>query len=199
MNKETYLKELRKNLKVLDSKERDEVIAFYEEYFDDAGVENEAKVIEEFGTPKELSKKILVDVVNRRFNESEGEEEVEDKKAKNSSIRGIWVVLAALLALPLSPILLALVIVLAAIAFAIVVTIIAVILSGALVVGVGVITFGLGLTLLLSKFGAAITVIGCGLICYGVGALLVIGFAKLLSLFCYAVSRGFAALVHKNN
>ncbi|MBO4474716.1 MAG: DUF1700 domain-containing protein, partial [Clostridiales bacterium] len=70
MNKETYLQELRKGLKILPQYDRDEAVEFYEEYFDEAGVENEARVIEELGDPKILAKKILVDLVDRRYEES---------------------------------------------------------------------------------------------------------------------------------
>ena len=70
MTKETYLQELRKGLKILPQYDRDEAVEFYEEYFDEAGIENEAKVIEELGEPKILAKKILVDVVDRKYEET---------------------------------------------------------------------------------------------------------------------------------
>ncbi|MBP5186223.1 MAG: DUF1700 domain-containing protein, partial [Clostridiales bacterium] len=70
MTKETYLQELRKGLKILPHYDRDEAVEFYEEYFDEAGIENEAKVIEELGEPKILAKKILVDVVDRKYEET---------------------------------------------------------------------------------------------------------------------------------
>ena len=41
MNKETYLQDLRKALKILPQSDRDEAIEFYEEYFEDAAIENE--------------------------------------------------------------------------------------------------------------------------------------------------------------
>lgn len=199
MNKEKYLQELKKYLKVLSEADRDEAISFYEEYFDDAGVENEAKVIEELGSPKDLSKKILVDVVDRKYTE-DADSSTNDEKtdsSKTSSLRTLWIVLAALLALPLSPILAVICIVFAAVIFALVVTMIALIVAGFIVVVAGVIATIVGLCLVVSKLGTALTVIGCGLVCYGVGALLVVGFIKLLSLFCKGVSYMVASIVHK--
>ena len=70
MNKDIYLAELRRGLKILPQSDRDEAIEFYEEYFEEAGPENEAKVIEELGEPKVLAKKILVDVVDRKYEET---------------------------------------------------------------------------------------------------------------------------------
>ena len=46
MNKETYLQELRKGLKILPQFDRDEAIEFYEEYFDEAGVENDTILVD---------------------------------------------------------------------------------------------------------------------------------------------------------
>lgn len=59
MNKEEYLAKLRENLSVFPSDERDNAIAYYREFFEDAGVENEQAVIASLGTPSELAKSIL--------------------------------------------------------------------------------------------------------------------------------------------
>lgn len=54
-----YLNALREALEVLPDDERMNAIRYYEEYFLDAGPENEAKVIEELGTPGQVAQNIL--------------------------------------------------------------------------------------------------------------------------------------------
>ena len=74
MTKYEFLGDLSRLLSQLPKEERDEAIKFYEDYFNEAGKENETKVIEELGTPQEVAKKIL--------QENEKEEEIPVSEAK---------------------------------------------------------------------------------------------------------------------
>ena len=81
MTKYEFLGDLSRLLSQLPQEERDEAIKFYEDYFNEAGKENEEKVIEELGTPQEVAKKIL--------QENEKEEEIpvsEAKKEKGTEV-----------------------------------------------------------------------------------------------------------------
>ncbi|MCQ2483270.1 MAG: DUF1700 domain-containing protein [Clostridia bacterium] len=206
MNKESYLDELRKSLKVLPQVDRDETIEFYKEYFEDAGIENEAAVIEELGSPKELAKKILVDVVDKKFSSEEQDDAAETdfhqeghdnkKKKENSALRTFLVVMAAILALPLSPILFALLITLFALTFAFIIVFISIIACGVVMFAVGLVVAIAALFLLPVGIGKALLMLGTGLVTLGLGILFVIGFAKLLSLFCNGVAALFAKIVH---
>ena len=49
MNRNEYMKELEQALKRLPKAEREEALSYYNEYFDDAGPEREAGVMEELG------------------------------------------------------------------------------------------------------------------------------------------------------
>lgn len=59
MNKTQYLLELRRLLASLPVLERERAIEFYNNYFDEAGEENEAAVIEELGPPARLARQII--------------------------------------------------------------------------------------------------------------------------------------------
>lgn len=61
MNRAEFLYILEKNLNALPADERNEAIRYYNELFDDAGIENEQKKISEFGDPKEISRQILIE------------------------------------------------------------------------------------------------------------------------------------------
>ena len=62
MNREEYLKRLSFLLKDLPKEEIEDAIAYYEDYFDDAGAENEASVLRELGSPKKVAAIIKADL-----------------------------------------------------------------------------------------------------------------------------------------
>ena len=55
MNKEEFLRELARLLQNIPDSERIEALQYYEDYFNDAGPENEQKVLEELGTPRKVA------------------------------------------------------------------------------------------------------------------------------------------------
>ena len=61
MNKKQYLDILSEGLLKLPFPERRDIIYYYNEYFEEAGIDNEGSVIEELGSPEKLAKKILSD------------------------------------------------------------------------------------------------------------------------------------------
>lgn len=58
MNRKEYIARLEQLLLVLPIEEREEALQYYNDYFDDAGVENEDNVIAELGSPEEVAAKI---------------------------------------------------------------------------------------------------------------------------------------------
>ncbi len=59
MKKNEFLNELRDNLNRFPYEERESAIAYYAEFFEDAGADNEQAVISSLGDPKELAQTIL--------------------------------------------------------------------------------------------------------------------------------------------
>lgn len=58
MNREEFMKELERLLWDIPVSERREAVRYYNDYFNDAGPENEAQVIEELGSPAQVAKTI---------------------------------------------------------------------------------------------------------------------------------------------
>lgn len=283
MNKETYLQELRKGLKILPQYDREEAIEFYEEYFDEAGVENEAKVIEDLGEPKILAKKILVDVVDRKYEETmaassgnalavvpspivsgagtsaapqfqqvQGTEipqaqgapvfgaqsgqytqaqgaqyaqaqgaagygaqanpnyeqafngqPAEDKKSKKgdqpSALKTLWIVLAAIFALPLSPVIFALLIVACVMIFVAFIVLISFLIAGISILVAGIGTSIFGIVAFFMNPAAAMVVLGGGLVCFGLGIFFILGSLALIRLVAHGLAKGFGRIVHKRN
>ena len=66
MNREEYLAKLRHYLKKLPQAEYENAMEHFTEYFDEAGAENEAKVIEELGSPKEAASELLKNLLEEK-------------------------------------------------------------------------------------------------------------------------------------
>jgi|GEM_PF-552742 len=245
MNKETYLQELRKALKVLPQQDRDEAVEFYEEYFDEAGVENEAKVIEELGEPKALGKKILIDIVDRRYAPEEeqtsevvpapvpvmntqenatpdqayaqpvnpqtgyaqqsvplpGQQPLEQAqpKKKSSAMNGLKIALAAFFAIPLSPVVFALMIVVCVLIMVAFITLFSLVASGAAVLFSGLVVTIAGIISLFISPIAGLCILGSGLTAFGLGIFMMIAFVTLTRLLARGLSNIFGRIVHKKN
>lgn len=62
MDRNAYLRALHDALtELVPAQERAEILRYYEEYFDDAGPEGEASVIENLGDPRELARKLAAE------------------------------------------------------------------------------------------------------------------------------------------
>ena len=55
MNRDMFMSRLKELLSDLSEAERDEALSYYEEYFEDAGAENEESVIASLGTPEKVA------------------------------------------------------------------------------------------------------------------------------------------------
>ncbi|WP_455717540.1 DUF1700 domain-containing protein [Anaerosporobacter sp.] len=64
MNRQEFLNELENLLINIPSSDRQEAIQYYQDYFEDAGVENEEQVIRELGTPERVAAIIQEDLRN---------------------------------------------------------------------------------------------------------------------------------------
>lgn len=58
MNKNEYLDRLSRLLADISYEEHEEALSYYREYIEDAGIENEQRVIEELGSPEHLAQEI---------------------------------------------------------------------------------------------------------------------------------------------
>ena len=126
MNKTEFLAELKRCLRKLPYEEVENAISYYSEYFDDAGAENERRVIEELGSPSELAAKIMADYAIKDMEAS--------PKSARKGISAIWFIILAIFA---SPIALPIALAFAIVAFALVVV------AFALIFAFAVVTFAL--------------------------------------------------------
>lgn len=95
MDRVSYLKKLRGKLRRLPAHELDAALAYYEEYFEEAGEENEQKVIVELGSPSQVASQILADFALKDL-------EASSEKSAKKNMTAIWLIILAILSAPLS-------------------------------------------------------------------------------------------------
>lgn len=93
MNRKEFIEKLREKLKRLPKEEIENAVSFYEEYFDEAGAENEQKIIKELVSPAHLASKIIGELAIT---------ETESKEEKKKTGVTIWIILAAIFASPIA-------------------------------------------------------------------------------------------------
>ena len=172
MTRTEYLAQLDKYLKKLPKKDYQEAMDYFVEYFDEAGPENEAKVIAELGSPREAAHEIMVNLLDKII------EEDEPKNTKNVIQIAILSILAAPLAIPL-----ALVVAILVFVFFFLIGVFAFVLAigsfAFFVFGISTIWESLTYTLSLSIPSFLLT-LGIGLLGFGLSALCALGVSPLV-------------------
>ena len=194
MDKQTFLRRLEEGLRQLPPEEREDILAYHREYFQDAGPEQEAKVIQELGDPDLLARRLLSEYGEQPPASppppSQPQPEAPKRKRPSGVLVAILAVLAAPIALPLAAALGAVAIALAVAALSVALVLMAVIV-GVLVTGFALVALGFSALLLYPP--AALVVLGAGLVCCGLGLFGVMPVILLIQ----AMFRGLASLFRK--
>ena len=184
MDKTKFMAELSSQLSSIDAHERSEAIAFYNEYFEEAGIENEQMVIEELGSPTQVAAQIKADAA------------VKEIRTDSSPVKkgiALWTVILGICALPVA---FPLLIVAMAAVFAILVLAATFVFTAAVIVGT---VFVVGISLAAAGFSVLFTYPAIGIFYIGVG--LALGGVSLLSavffiLITHAVINGIIKLIN---
>ena len=164
MTKTEYIAKLTKYLRKLPQKDYEEALEYFMEYFEEAGPENEARVIAELGTPKEDAHEVISRLLDEKV--------IEDTTSLRNKTTIIWIAILAVLASPVAflilPFFLAMLMTLLMIIFAVMVTALA--LTLVLLIS-GVHTFSTSFSLLSVSLASTLFRLGVGLLMFG-GALL---------------------------
>ena len=95
MDKEQFLTALERELSRIPQEERENALAYYEEYLTEAGPEREKDVIAELGSVKDIALQLSADYAVKEMEEGMT---VSPKKG----LRAMWVVILAILASPIA-------------------------------------------------------------------------------------------------
>ena len=175
MTRNEFLAELKKHLQSLAEAEQEEAIRYYEEYFDDAGPENEARVIEELGSPAELARDIIANSTFSIAKTSAQQPEVKQKSTGGKALFWALLILSSVIWLPL---LFGAVVTVLALLFSVIITVLALVVSCiVLLVGFFLALF-LGVPMLVSSPPDGLLLVGMAL-AY-LGAMLLFGSLTIL-------------------
>ena len=198
MNRIEYMTKLASLLQDIPEVERKDAMKYYNDYFDEAGEENEEQVIREFGAPEEVAENIKADLKGKTENTTQENKQSseyqygtsDNQKKKNARIGKIVLIVA--LAIIIGPVLIPIIGGILAAGLAMVLTIIvgvfALVIAGAAIAIVGISLVISGSVILLPQTAAGLALIGSGLIIMVLGVVVTVGFGKL----CEVVLRGLA-------
>ncbi len=190
MNKVEYMQSLRKQLRRLPKEDFERAVDYFEEYFSDAGTEEEAQVIENLGTPEFAAEQIIADIV--RKNAAVPVKDV--KRGLNAVWVGVLAVCAAPLALPLA---LAFAVVIIAFVLCILAIIMCFIFAGIVLTISGPFCIVAGFTVITANFPAFLSCLGAGLVSVGIGMLLTFGMIRFCQWFLTGMVRFFGHIIEK--
>lgn len=193
MNKEEFLRQLENLLSGISEEERADAMAYYRSYFEDAGPENEAAILEELESPQKVAQSILKDLgadwtgesafrkgSNNNYNNYNKNDRMRDfGEENNRKNKNAGIAIGVCAAVILSPIWLTLLLVVICVIFSLIVALIgvaiAVVATMAALVFVGFLILGVGIGMLFGGNPAVgIGLAGAGLIVLALGLLAVI-------------------------
>jgi uncharacterized membrane protein len=212
VNRKEFLRKLQLELYKLPRHEIDDAIAYYNEYFEEAGPDQEQAVIKELGTPSKIATQIKADYAVRqlesmdsnRGNRADGNSGNAGNynnagnagntgKAPGKLSAAWWVVIGIVGGIFAAPIAIPVAFALAAILVSLFIGIVALLIAGLVtaivLIVLSIVAVILGLTLLATSGPLAVLVIGLGLMGISLMALFTVGIVALSNLFFQFIAR----------
>ena len=158
MNRVEFIQELERLLMDIPENDRMDAIAYYQDYFDEAGADNEAQVIRELGSPEKVA-----DTIKAGFTNTSARQEapLQEKKKK----RDFPLALIIILVIFASPLLVG-------------------VGGGAfgIILGVLGVVFGIIVAVIVTVFAVAVAMLACGIACVVAGvACIVVGLMRAVT------------------
>ncbi len=180
MSRKEFMERLEELLKDIPDNEREEALQYYNDYFDDAGIENEAEVIRDLGSPEQVAQKLkagLGELASVGTPEPGQGERKEVEKEKTKKEAGFWKILSiVLLCILAAPVVLPLagVLLLAAVTVVLALfgAIAGIVLSGFAILLAGIAVLGVGIVQTFATPAIGIAAAGVGCVVAAVGVLL---------------------------
>ncbi len=192
MTKNEYLKELSSKLNKLPREEMLDALAYYSEYFEEAGPENEQEVISKLGKPEDVAKQIIVDRAIKNIEQP--------TKTVKGGLDTIWIVILAIFA---GPIAFPLAIMLVSVIFAMVVVAISltfsIFLCGVSFLGSGLMSLVFSFAVFLNNPVNGIMAVGTGLILIALGIVFTLGGVALVRVMFAGIAKLFKKAIKKED
>lgn len=218
MSRKAFMARLDELLADITQAEKEEALSYYEEYFEDAGEENEESVIQSLGSPEKVAATIKAGLSENAQEEGEFSEtgytnsyyDVKDEVATTNASRkgkglfgissGAWVIILilCLFALPiLGPVLLGIAGTVFGLLVAIAAVIFAVLVTGVALVAAAIAMVVAGFATLFATPIVGVALIGASLLVAGIGILIAILGFWVVTKVIPPLFRGFVELIRK--
>lgn len=223
MNRIEFMTELAALLQDVPAIERQDAMKFYNDYFDDAGAENEQEVIREFESPAKLAKMIKANLgMEGEGVKSDKEEKSESQKnmgsqtfnrqgaearpqdmnqepPKTSPLLKVLLIIAIIIVG--GPVIIPVALAAVAVVFAVIVAVVAmlasIILMFVALTVAGIVLFCAGIATLVPEIAVGLALIGTGLILGVLGVIGTVGSVKLCIVAVPGICRGIAAVFNR--
>ena len=164
MNKQQFLARLEKRLCRIPKEERENIMIYYREYFEEAGPEREQEIIQELGSPDQIAADMIGEFAVKELD-----------KGSNKGLRVLWIVILAIFASPIAiPIAVAMVAVILALAVCAFAIVLSIWITAVGMVAMGIFTAIVALMLVVSDPATCLFFLGVGLISSAIGMALCI-------------------------
>lgn len=182
MKRNDFIKELEKRLKYLPKEDREDAIAYYNEYIDDMELAEDEDLSDRIGSPKEVAREIIENCTIKAV----------EKQKEKGSVKGsgkiVWLVILAVASIPVSvPVAVALTVVVVALLAALLI-----VLASLFAASLAVICAGIACVagcFVTPGFSNILVMAGAGTITTGIGIFMMFGIIELFKLFIKLIGK----------
>ena len=193
MNRIEFMEALSGLLQDIPEEDRMDALKYYNDYFDDAGAENEKNVIDELESPEKVAAKIKAD-----------REDPEDEKAgmpmeqENKPLKMILIVAIILIGCPvIVPVAIGLLAAIAGILIAAFTFFVTIVIGFAAIVIVAIVLTAAGIGSMFVNIGVGLALFGAGMILIAVGAIGTVAGIRLCIIVFPGMIRGIVWILRK--
>ena len=209
MNRIEFMETLSGLLMDIPEEDRIDALKYYNDYFDDAGSENEQKVIEELESPEKVAMKIKADREDTYKDEKDNkiyqdngtydyEESRENKPWTNKCLKCAMIIAIVVIGFPIViPLGIGLLALIAGIVIAVFCVFAAIVIAFVAVAVVGIMLFAMGIGCLFANPGVALGVFGAGLIVMVIGIIGTVIGVRLCMIVFPGIVRGIVYILRK--
>ncbi len=201
MNRIEFMTELASLLQDIPVEERRDAMQYYNDYFDDAGEDQERQVIEELESPQKVAEKIKADMAEFRQEEEKPnmpaakeqirQEDHQVHKKSDRTLKIILIIAIVLIGLPIVlPMGLGLLCLVCGVIISLFALFMALVIAAVAVAASGIALFVSGILCLVPELGAGFMLMGMGLILTVVGVVAVVGAVRLSVVAIPGICRG---------
>lgn len=192
MTKTEYMKLLSKKLRRLPKEDYNRAVEYFEEYFAEAGPENEQQAIRDLGSPEEAARELIINLAEQNADKP--------PKTVRRGMSAVWIGILGICAAPVAlPPAFVLVILIAVFVLVALIILACVVITALSVSAAGIISAIVGVVLLFRNFADGICNLGTGLFFLGAGLLFTYGSILLFKRVMRSISVSLGKIVKGGN